>query len=90
MLLNAVDILQQQGEVTGRGLDETNQTLEEVVTQTKLTNGTVKNHEGRIAANEGILREFQKAAARRTKIMTTAIPLVVVGLEIVAKKAGLL
>lgn len=77
MLLNQSDISLQQNEILARAADEINQTLEEVKTQTTKTNGTVQNHEQRIMINEGVLKGYQDAAAKRTKMLLLLLPILV-------------
>lgn len=90
LMIEGRDVTYQQNETLAEAADEIREKLIEVHEQTVETNGKVKDHESRIKTNETILKGYQKSAANRTKLMTTCIPFAVVGLEIAAKKLGLL
>jgi len=88
MLINQSDIGLQQNETLARAADEIHKALDLIQEQTTLTNGRVNKAEKDIKDHDEILKGYQKASARRTKVMTTCIPFIVVGLEIIAKKLG--
>jgi hypothetical protein len=90
LMLQQNDIGFQQNEALAEAADEIRSKLIEVHGQTTLTNGRVTATEKQIQEHDEILRGYQKAAAKRTKIMVSLIPIIGVVLEIFAKKLGLL
>jgi hypothetical protein len=88
MVLEQNDKTLQHGEVLARSADEQNKYLDTIQTQVLETNGKVKNHESRIKENETFIRSIKTSAKKRTAWTIALIPIIGVGLEIIAKKAG--
>jgi len=88
MMLEGRDIMFQQNETLADAADEIVDTLKDVKSQSTITNGRVTKAEVEIRNHGDFIDGWKKSAAKRTKIMTTLIPVFVVGLEIVAHKLG--